>query len=173
MTIEVHRLTPDLVSLQLLTAIARPERWNDDVADGLIARARAHAQADDRFIAIAYLDSEPVGAVEAQDYGTSLWRDFTVIRMHDVFVAPDHRRQGIGRELVAAMVRWARSRPDAGFIEWQANRDAVAFYVSLGLTPDYVSDTPDYPYFVLDVRPSPAGADAPERASRASALDWV
>jgi GNAT superfamily N-acetyltransferase len=103
MTVEVRRLRADLVSQRLPAAIARPGRWNEDEADGLIDRALAHAQADDRFIGIAYLESAPVGAVEAQDYGTSLWRDFTVIRMHDVFVVPECRRQGIGRELVAAI----------------------------------------------------------------------
>jgi GNAT superfamily N-acetyltransferase len=173
MTVEVRRLSPDLVSKRLLAAIARPERWNADEADGLIGRALVHAQADDRFIGIAYLESAPVGAVEAQDYGTTLWRDFTVIRMHDVFVAPECRRQGIGRELVAAMLRWARSRPNAGFVEWQATREAVSFYESLGLTPDYVSDVPDYPYFVLDVRADRASASGTTHTTRASALDWL
>jgi GNAT superfamily N-acetyltransferase len=151
MTVEVRRLTPDQVSTSLLAAVAHPKVWEAD-PDGCVARTRAHAGRDDRFIAIAYAGTQPVGAVEAQDYGTSVWRGFAVIRMHDLFVTPELRRQGIGRQLVEVVLTWARGRPNPGFIEWQASKPAVSFYESLGFTPDYVSDVPDYPYFVIDLR---------------------
>lgn len=39
-------------------------------------------------------------------------------------------------------------------LHWQASRDAVAFYESLGLIADRVGDYPDYPGFSLDLRES-------------------
>jgi GNAT superfamily N-acetyltransferase len=151
MSIAIRRLTPGEVSESLLAAVGHPKVWAAD-PDGCIARARAHADNDNRLIAIAYDGTQPVGAAEAQDYGTSIWRSNAVIRMHDLFVIPELRRQGIGRQLVNEVLTWARARPDAGFIQWQASKPAVPFYESLGLTPDYVSDVPDYPFFIIDLR---------------------
>jgi len=173
MTAEIRRLTPELVTVELLGPFAPADRWAEAEAGSFLRRARMHAAADDRFIGVAFLDGEPVGAVEAQDYGTSLWRSFRIVRMHDLFVAPDRRRQGIGRELVAAALRWAGARPDPGFVEWQASPAAVPFYESLGLVPDYVTDVPDYPYFSVDLRRDQAAGRALASAVRASALGWL
>ena len=168
----MRRLTPDMVSEQALRVFAPDRRTEGD--DGRLLRgARLHAADDDRFIGIAYLDGEPVGMVEAQDYGTSLWRDFRIVRMHDVFVLTDRRRQGIGRALVAAVLRWAGARPDPGFVEWQASPAAVPFYESLGLTADYVTDVPEYPYFIVDFRADQADGRALPSTVRASSLDWL
>lgn len=147
----LERLTPDKVDGPLLAAVAHPKVWEAD-QDGCLTRARALAAEVDRFIVVAYLGAEPIGAVEAQDYGPSLWRSYSVIRMHDLFVTPELRRQGVGRHLVEAVIAWAKTLPNPGFIEWQASKPAVAFYESLGFTPDYVSDVPEYPYFVIDLR---------------------
>jgi GNAT superfamily N-acetyltransferase len=173
MTVEIRRLTPELVTEQLLEPIAPPDRWSESEAGSFLRRARLHAAADDRFIGIAFLDGEPAGAVEAQDYGTSLWRSFRIVRMHDLFVRPDRRRQGIGRELVAAALRWARAQPDPGFVEWQASPAAVPFYEALGLVADYVTDVPDYPYFIVDFRRDQADGRALASAVHASTLAWL
>lgn len=153
MNIQVHRLTPAEVTDSLLAVLGHPDRWAAD-PQGCLERARTHAGRDDRLILIAYADAHPVGLAEAQDYGTSLWREFRVIRLHDLFVNPHRRRLGIGRQLVQDVLTWAAQRPDPGFIEWQANRRAVPFYEALGFTADYVSDVPDFPYFVVDLRHS-------------------
>jgi GNAT superfamily N-acetyltransferase len=171
--IQIRRLTPELVTEQLLRPFGPAGRWAEAEPGAFLRRARTHAAADDRFIGIAYLDGEPVGAVEAQDYGTSLWRSFRIVRMHDLFVTPDQRRQGIGRELVAAALRWAGARPDPGFVEWQASPAAVPFYESLGLVADYVTDVPDYPYFIVDFRRDQADGRALASAVHASSLGWL
>jgi GNAT superfamily N-acetyltransferase len=173
MAVAVRRLTPELVSEQLLRPFASPDRWTEPQLGAFLGRARLHAAAGDRFIAVADADDAAVGMVEAQDYGTSIWRDFRIVRLHDVFVLPDRRRQGIGRELVGAALRWAGAQPDAGLVEWQASPAAVPFYESLGLTPDYVTDVPDYPYFIVDFRHDQAGAQVPESAVLGSSLDWL
>jgi len=151
MTIELRPLRSAEVSASLLAVLSNPERWAAD-PEGCLARARAHASSDDRLILIAYEDADPAGMAEAQDYGTSVWRGFGVVRMHDLFVPAARRRLGIGRQLVRGVLEWAARRPDPGFIEWQASRRAVPFYEALGFAPDYVSDVPDFPYFVVDVR---------------------
>jgi GNAT superfamily N-acetyltransferase len=173
MAVTVWRVTPELVSEQLLRPFASPDRWTEPQLGAFLGRALLHAADGDRFIAVADADGVPVGMVEAQDYGTSIWRDFRIVRLHDVFVLPDRRRHGIGRELVAAALRWAKAQPDAGLVEWQASPAAVPFYESLGLTADYVTDVREYPYFIVDFRREQAGAQVPESAVQASTLDWL
>jgi ribosomal protein S18 acetylase RimI-like enzyme len=52
----------------------------------------------------------------------------------DIFVAPDYRRQGVGRSLVDALIEWFR---DEGlhYFEWHVaarNPEAVAFWRAMG-----------------------------------------
>ncbi|NYE71565.1 hypothetical protein [Microlunatus parietis] len=42
--------------------------------------------------------------------------------------------------------------PEPMILHWQASREAVAFYESLGLEADRVGDYPRYPGFSLDLR---------------------
>ena len=61
--------------------------------------------------------------------------------LEDLFVRPEHRRQGCGRALLGALAAIARDR-GCGRFEWAVldwNRDAIAFYDSLGATvlPDW------------------------------------
>ena len=56
-----------------------------------MARARKLCAQEDRAILIAYVEGKPVGYAEAQDYGDSVWRDFSVVRLLPVAVAADGR----------------------------------------------------------------------------------
>ena len=89
----------------------------------------------------------------AQDYGRNPRRQFTTGRLHDLFVRPEVRRQGIGRRLMAAVTSWAQDR--GMILDWQSRWDAVPFYESLGLAKDTVGDQADFPGFCYDFRPSP------------------
>jgi GNAT superfamily N-acetyltransferase len=63
----------------------------------------------------------------------STWEAKPGIWLDDLFVRPDHRRHGLGRELLAAL----RARTE-GRVEWdmQAGNDkAEAFYAQLGAEP--------------------------------------
>jgi GNAT superfamily N-acetyltransferase len=101
---------------------------------------------------MAYVEGRPVGIAEVQDYGQSVWRDFSVARLHNIQVDPEYRQRGVGRMLFEAAVAWAASRPHAGHLEWQASPAAVEFYRRLGFEPDYESDLKEYPFYDIDLR---------------------
>lgn len=107
---------------------------------------------------IAELAGRPVGYALAQDYGPKLRLRFTIGRIHDLFVLPEVRRRGLGRELMEFVFSWARSRPEPMILDWQASADAVEFYEALGFEADRVGDNPTHPGFSLDLRPSAPGS---------------
>ena len=99
-----------------------------------------------------------VGYVAVQDYGPhlrigSLHR---IARMHDLYVRPEHRLRGIGRELMRGAAKWAAGH--ARYLEWQAGVTTSApFYERLGYHGD-ACPQPEYPTFAIDFRDH--GADA-------------
>ena len=81
----------------------------------------------------AYHDSEPVGfAVFCQRYSTYLGRP--ILYLEDIFVLPDWRGGGVGRELMAYGAGLAKARYFPMMIwsvlDW--NEPAIGFYESLG-----------------------------------------
>lgn len=103
-------------------------------------------------VAVARSRGRLLGYALAQDFGPGLRATFTTGRVHDLFVDPDARRTGAGRALMDHIFGWARARPHAMVLDWQASPSAVAFYESLGFPADRVGDFPDYPGFTLDLR---------------------
>jgi GNAT superfamily N-acetyltransferase len=83
---------------------------------------------------------QPVGfALYFTNYST--FRTRPGIYLEDLFVVDAHRRRGVGRALLAEIIRIAEGR-GAGRVEWnvlQWNERAIAFYRSLGaeVLPDY------------------------------------
>ena len=62
------------------------------------------------------------------DHRASVW---------GVFVAPDSRRKGLGRTVVAAAIAWAREQPGIDYVDLGASdraEDARRLYESLGFT---------------------------------------
>ncbi len=151
MEVEIRRLVPEEVTPELLGAVAHRRVWPKD-PEGSMARARRLCAQEDRAILIAYVDGKPVGYAEAQDYGDSVWRDFSVARLHSIQVEAEYRRHGVGRKLFDAIVAWATARPHPGHLEWQASLPAVGFYRRMGFEPDYESDLKEYPFYDIDLR---------------------
>ena len=73
------------------------------------------------------------------------------VRLNDLYVSPAWRRQGVGRHLFAAMLRWATAR-GTDWLEWQASLASVPFYERLGYTGRPERD-PEHPSFEITLAP--------------------
>ncbi|HEU0130059.1 MAG TPA: GNAT family N-acetyltransferase [Mycobacteriales bacterium] len=116
------------------------------------ARFARLVASEDRALPLAVCGGEPVGYALVQDYGPGLRREFGVARLHDLYVDPAWRRRGAGRLLLDAVVAWCRARPHPLILDWQARRDAAAFYAALGHTGDEAGDTATFPAYSIDLR---------------------
>lgn len=118
------------------------------------ARYQRLVRRDDYCLPMAVQHGRAVGYALAQDYGPNLRLQFTIGRVHDLYVAVEARRRGVGRMLMERVFLWARQRPEPMILDWQASPDAVPFYEALGFQADRVGDFPEYPGFSLDLRQS-------------------
>lgn len=94
-----------------------------------------------------------VGYAAAQDQGPHLRSGdvHRTARLHDLFVLPGARRQGVGRALMQGVVRWATNR--VRYLEWQAHETRAApFYERLGYR-GHSCPQPDYPTFEITFDP--------------------
>ena len=84
-------------------------------------------------VLIGYAGDEPAGfALWFQSYSTFLAKPG--LYLEDLFVYPQHRGRGLGRELLRHLARVAVER-DYGRVEWSVldwNVDAIGFYRSIG-----------------------------------------
>lgn len=115
-----------VVALWHAAGLTRP--WNDPDAD--YARALA---ATDAAVLVLRDDAAIVGTVMVGDDGHRGW-------VYYLAVAPDRRRQGIGRALMEAAEAWLRARgcPKVQLMVRTGNADALGFYRALGLEPQDV-----------------------------------
>jgi GNAT superfamily N-acetyltransferase len=85
---------------------------------------------------IAYAGTEPVGfAVFFHNYSTFLGRPG--LYLEDLFVLPQWRGRGLGRQLLTYVAHVAVTR-GCGRLEWAAlnwNEPAIRFYLALGAEP--------------------------------------
>jgi len=115
---EYERLTEICVATQhdLEAALFGEQRC----AEALIARVEAHRQETAGFALFFHTYSTFLGR-------RSLW-------LEDLFVRPEHRRRGLGRQLLERLAALAVER-DCGRFEWSVldwNTSAIQFYESLG-----------------------------------------
>lgn len=132
------------------------------------ARILAH---QDFVVIVADYAGELIGYALVQDFGPGLRRDFSVGRMHDLYVEAFHRRRGIGRLMMAAVETWCRDRPAPMVLDWQARLEAVPFCEAIGLQADHLGDTAEFPNFRLGLPaggPVPGTSDLTLAGSRAS-----
>lgn len=125
------------VLLGLIRALAEYERLLDEVVadEQDIARALAGEAPAVRAL-IAEAAGEPVGfALYFFNFSTFLGRQG--LYLEDLFVLPEHRGERIGRQLMEALAREARTRGarrmDWAVLEW--NEPAIGFYRRLGAAP--------------------------------------
>jgi GNAT superfamily N-acetyltransferase len=135
-SIGIRPAAPGDVALifSLIVGLAEYERAADRVTGS--EELLAEALFGDRPVAeavIAELDGEPVGfALFFTTFSTWLCRPG--LWLEDLFVLPEHRRAGVGAELLAHLARLAMRRGYAR-LEWEAldwNAPAISFYEKLG-----------------------------------------
>ena len=90
------------------------------------------------------LASALVGVVEEQVVGVAVWyRTYSTwtgiggIHLEDLFVEPEHRGSGLGRDLLAGLARIAVSHgyPRLEWVVLDWNTPSIEFYRSLGARP--------------------------------------
>jgi GNAT superfamily N-acetyltransferase len=126
------------VIAELIRGLARYERLEDQVTmtEEKLERAlfgeRPYAET-----LIAEDDGTPVGfALFFHNFSTFLAQPG--IYLEDLFVLPEHRGGGIGKELLQALARIAVER-GCGRLEWAVldwNESAIGFYERLGARPN-------------------------------------
>jgi GNAT superfamily N-acetyltransferase len=86
--------------------------------------------------AIGYYQNQPVAfALFFHNYSTFLGKPG--LYLEDLFVIPEMRGKGLGREMLAYLARLAKER-NCGRLEWWVldwNEPAIDFYKKLGATP--------------------------------------
>ena len=125
----------------LIQALAAYENLSDAV------RGNGDHLAQDAFgddpcveIIVAEVNQVIVGfALFFTNYSTFLTR--RGIYLEDLFILPEYRRQGIGKQLLTYLAKLAVER-EAGRLEWSVldcNESAIAFYQSIGAAvfPDW------------------------------------
>jgi GNAT superfamily N-acetyltransferase len=122
---DIHRLVTALAEYEKLTD--QVVSTEDDLRRSLFG-ARPYAE-----VILAKVDGETVGfALFFHNYSTFLGRPG--IYLEDLFVVPERRGEGIGRELLAALARIAVER-GCGRLEWSVldwNEPAIGFYKRMG-----------------------------------------
>ena len=123
--------------LDLIKELAEYERLsNDVVATEAGLRAALFGQPTRARALIAFAGANPVGfAVYFYNFSTFLGR--AGVYLEDLFVRPDWRRQGVGRQLLRQLAQ-AAVDDGCGRLEWSVldwNEPAIRFYRSIGARP--------------------------------------
>jgi len=123
--------------LQMIKGLAEYERLSDHVtATEAQLRATLFGPRPAAEVVIGYAGDEPAGfALFFQNYSTFLAQPG--IYLEDLFVVPEARGHGYGRQLLAYLARIAGER-GCGRVEWSVldwNAPAIGFYRKLGALP--------------------------------------
>ncbi len=121
----------------LICALAEYERLRDQVVLK-VEFLRGHLFGPRPYIeALVAEDAGRVVGFAIYFHNYSTFRGRPGIYLEDLFVLPEHRSQGHGKALLAALARLAVER-DCARLEWSVlnwNEPAIAFYRSLGAVP--------------------------------------
>jgi len=106
-------------------------------------------KSNNHFLPVATVDKGIVGYAWAQNFGPHIRTGGSIVRLPDLFVAPDSRRKGAGTKLFETVVTWAKD-VKAAWLQWHASRGAIPFYTHLGIVPHPAED-PDHPFFEIEL----------------------
>lgn len=118
---------PDAFSDTYAAAVARPERaWSERVAENAAGT-----------VSVMLVAADPATDAWLGMTGCVFEDDPTEATVVSVWVAPEARRRGLARRLLAAATAWARSRGADRLVLWvtESNAEARALYAGAGFTP--------------------------------------
>jgi GNAT superfamily N-acetyltransferase len=134
-TITIRKAIPEDISIlkQFIIDLAVYEKMLDDVVvtdellfDSLFVQHAAHC-------VLAFEGQIPVGfALYFYNYSTFLGKKG--LYLEDLFVKPEYRRRGYGKQLLLHLVQQAKQE-NCGRMEWSVlnwNKPAIEFYESIG-----------------------------------------
>jgi GNAT superfamily N-acetyltransferase len=123
--------------LRLVRGLARYEREPDAVVATEGSLAAALFGPDPRVFAHVAEDAGRTVGLAVWFLAFSTWTGRPTLYLEDLFVEPERRRSGLGRELMAALAgraaELACARMDWSVLDW--NEPAIGFYRSLGAYP--------------------------------------
>ncbi|KUR70123.1 aminoglycoside 6'-acetyltransferase [Novosphingobium fuchskuhlense] len=111
--------------------------WDEEPVVAHREEAEEQLTVPERFLNLVALhDGAVVGFAEASirhEYVNGC-EDSPVLFLEGIFVAPEVRRQGLARRLVAAVADWGRARGCREFASdaWHDDRDSHAFHLAAG-----------------------------------------
>lgn len=143
--------TADAAVLLPLFAAHRSADEADEKVDRYRERLDALVENPVHHIVVAELDGRVIGYAAAQDYGPAPHRDWSIARMHDLWVSPDARGHGAGTALFEAIRSWAELHTRVRVLEWQSLDVAADFYRRLGLSGEHVDEADPRERYELEV----------------------
>ncbi len=150
--IHIRRATEDdAAALQQLIAAHRHADEEDEKVDRYRERLGSLVTNPAHHIVVAEAGGRLLGYAAAQDYGPAPHRDWSIARMHDLWVSPDARGKGAGTALFEAVREWAEQHTRIRVLEWQSLDVAADFYRRLGLAGEHLGDGDPRKRFELEV----------------------
>jgi len=138
MTLSIRKATPVDVPLILdfIRGLAEYEKMVDQVTADIDTLRKNLFEKRYAECILAYEGEEPVGfALFFHNFSTFLGKPG--LYLEDLFVKPEHRGKGYGKELLKHLARIAKER-DCGRFEWWVldwNTPSIEFYKRLGARP--------------------------------------
>jgi GNAT superfamily N-acetyltransferase len=143
--------TADAAALLPLLAAHRAVDEDDEKVDRYRERLEALVENQAHHIVVAEVDGRVIGYAAAQDYGPAPQRDWSIARMHDLWVSPDARGHGAGTALFEAVREWAEQHTRVRVLEWQSLDVAKEFYAKLGLSGERVDEADPRELYEIEV----------------------
>ncbi len=95
---------------------------------------------DERICLVAEMDGKLVGYLAGSIKGTETWRPVKRTELENMFVMPEFRSKGVGRELVNKFKEWSKEKgvERVLVVAYASNERAIEFYKKSGFVPDSV-----------------------------------
>lgn len=109
---------------------------SDEAFEKSLNHRKENLESEDRLCLLAEEDTELTGLIVASiKEPAPIFKRSRYAKVHEIFVKPDHRSQGVASQLFEKMEEWAE-RKDCEAVELSVdrpNKKAINFYEKLGM----------------------------------------